>query len=257
MPWWNPVSWYDDAVNAASDIGSDIKGWVLDVVHKAALGLDDAFHELESDVTNALDTADRAIIDIGVNAWNATSSLSMEIGQVAQSALSEAYGYASALADRAESVALSAVHDAESLATAGINAVEGSLHALEVDVINPIAHFVDTAVVWWDKLITSWWHDTYNAVIHPIERDLDEARHDIAIAAEWIEHTGYDVAKLVYKAADWLVWLGIHSIEDLEQLPSDIMSLMDWHTVSGWIMEHDEAIGTIASGIAHGMFGGN
>jgi hypothetical protein len=87
----------------------------------------------------------------------------------------------------------------------------------------------------------------YHDLILPLAHGLADARHDIATALDWVRHTGFDVARIVYKAGDWLAWFGVHTIEDLLKLPGQVEGSLSGQWVTAHLDTGEDMFDTVGN----------
>lgn len=229
--WWDPVSWVQDAVGLLSGPVSDVESWVMGVV-KTAVGA------VERDLADAVSFAERSAaegiggaFDLASRAWNGLDTLGRDL----YGALDRAVGEAEHLASSGISLLERGLYDARhEAATLFDDARHTAAHELDVvvhDLVDPALSWIAHSEEWWYHLVDRWWQLTDREVIHPIEHGLDDVRHEAAATADWVAHEGARVAELVEKAADWLVWFGVHTIEEVVALPGQIERDLSWPRV--------------------------
>jgi hypothetical protein len=226
---WVTHTW-DDIVHDAKTIGSDIKAFVTKAINLAVSAIEYGMRDAVGAVESTIGTLTPIILDAYNYGKQALSELEHVGGVVVGDVLGEAESFAKGLFDTVEHE----VSTVEGLAHDVGDAVGAEFDTLErwvtTDVAGPIWGWIDKAFSTVERWVEQWWVKIYHDVILPIARDAKTAATDVEHAGEWIEHEGLRTAELVAKAADWLVWFGVHSIEDLAGgaggLQSDFVSFV-------------------------------
>lgn len=255
MGWnWNPISWAEDAWHAFTGAGSEVGRWVIHVVEAAA-------GAVERDVLDVFHVADQAYQDsLSFVAQEANNAVGVadQVGAMASAAIGEvareARGLTVELFARAEQGLGYVLGEAEALAAGAERAARAELDTVVRDLVDPVVHFVDHADAWWWHLLDGWWHTVDRDVIHPLEHELDRARHDVAEAGHWIAHEGEYAYHLVTEAADWLEWMAVHALHDVEALPGEVARDLSWHGVLSWLGREEEHLGADVEALARRVF---
>ena len=237
---WNPVSWVTSAgewtagelVSAfrwsKSEVGK-LAGWtvketeavgndVAGFVEKGLHGLEELFWRVINEVHHGLTVANHDIHVIGGWAASATKWIEGSESWVWQ----RIDGGIHAL----ERDALDPIrHDIAHLfdltrhtVAAGVDRALNEVHRLEATTIHDLSSWVDASGGWFAREFEAAWSTIYNDAIGPAIHDLKATVEEFATAAEWVAVNGPTILKLVIDAADWLLWFGEHSLADIDQL---------------------------------------
>jgi hypothetical protein len=151
----------------------------------------------------------------GAESWfvsHAEHALSVFDNEVVRPAVGAVETFARQEAANVESGVVNVANDVGRLAAGPVAAVE---------------HFVEGAGDWFADEFDSAWHIAYNDAIgpalHSVEVGVDAVAPIILYGAEDIVHT----VEMVIKAAEWIVWFGEHTFEDLLGLATGLPSHVD------------------------------
>jgi hypothetical protein len=216
---WNPIHWLKDALGDVKRPLDSIEKWVLkriaqagglieNDIRKAANAVWSHFHDVGNTISHLAgeinNLADAAGKDVGVS----ISWLTHEVDTLVGDAVGAAQKSLGALAKDAEGW----LHDAESYADSAVSTFDRDVLGPALSGIHRAIHDIEAAP---DKV----WHDWLKDVWGPTDKVIHTAEVDAHSALHWVEHEGHDIAVLLDKCWDWLVWLGEVPLDVAENLP--------------------------------------
>jgi hypothetical protein len=135
------------------------------------------------------------------------------------------------------------------LAQDGLHALEAIINGIYHEIILPILHWIAVAGEFVYHLIDAFWHTIYDNVIKP---ELDLLHHAWDLVGQlwhWFINDLPKVWHVLLKAWDWLVWLAVHSIEDLLGLWTGDLSHVNRQYVAQFARMDEEVLGVVDSAI--------
>lgn len=219
---WDPLSWGSSIVNWVIGAGSraydDIKGLILKVVGDAFATLHNLLKEAVGVIDGAIEVLSHGLDTVvgwigDADSWLSAHVLAMlrgfwgEVEPIVTGWLGDLRNWAGD--------ALDALGRGLSAVIGGVaTALDYVWHDLVDPVLNWIAHAADFVGHWVDV----WWDAVWNATIGPA---LDLLAHVWGLVQQlwhFLTVTWVDVWHVLDKAWDWLIWLALHSWEDLVAL---------------------------------------
>jgi hypothetical protein len=209
---------YHDWINGAKGISQDVQNWVQDGINWVVSGISydlglvtDAWH----DAVNDLAATVAGISQLASEAWAGVEQLATEVGAKIEAVAADAWKGVTDAISAALNDLSSWVHDAIADVSGAIDSLSNFVYT---DIWGPFSRALDAVGHDISTFVDKAVKDFYSDVILPIARGLADVVTVATDAWDWVEHTGVDIATTVYKAADWLAWMGIHSIEDIGDL---------------------------------------
>lgn len=276
MAWWNPVDWaksaLGDTVGIASNIKNFVVGHVRDAVNAVARDLSDLF----SWGINAV--AD--VRDLAQSAWNLAFQFGLWLGDEAMNIWRSVQGLVHQAINDSIAFAERVGGDIEHLASRLIKAAIDDLgdivdhawadvvdlwHTAEHyadnvwavgfrDVIKPLADEVTDGLAAVHHYADQVWAIGFRDVIEPLSDVAQTAAHDAGVALDFALHEGADAVHLVERAAGWLEFLALHTISDIEAIPSEVEQLLSLDWVEGFVRDELPAIASQGKAFAEAHF---
>jgi phage-related protein len=277
LSWWNPVDWARDALSAGSGIADNVKNWVVGKVKDAVNAVEHDLGDLESLLDSAWNSAVSILSGLITQAENDVQRLRTDASgwfqdaesyadravSAAESDLEKAGGAIEHIAGQVVSAAIGALgdiishswHEVTTLFDSAESYADKAVSAFDRDVVAPVVNAVASLPGQLEQYADDAVSAFDNDVVTPIENDLDEARHDVAAAADWITNTGAEVATLVEKAADWLTLLGEHALADVENLPEQLVQELSFSGIVSYYQDNSDSLVATAQQVAAAFFG--
>jgi hypothetical protein len=215
---------WNDIVNAAKGVGNAVIGFVEKAVNWVVHGLTYDMHLIHSAWSAAVDAVLTELHqDEKVLSW-----VYDHVAHEAESGVNDVLSVAEAYAEQGLTVVSHDLSDLQGWTEDAIGDVEQGLDTLKgwviTDVWDPLAS--DVVSLGGDLVhgIDKVSDDIYHDFIEPIEHTAETAYNDGIKAVRWTEDEGAYVFRLVSKAESWLIWMGLHALDDLEDIPSEIQS---------------------------------
>jgi hypothetical protein len=216
---WNPLHLLKSLLKDATAPLSSIQKWVIKQLVRAAGLIENDIHKLAHAINSHLGGVENTLSflagqinnlaaaagkDVGVS----ISWLTHEVDTLVGDAVGAAQKSLGALAKDAEGW----LHDAESYADSAVSTFDRDVLGPALSGIHRAIHDIEAAP---DKV----WHDWLKDVWGPTDKVIHTAEVDAHSALHWVEHEGHDIAVLLDKCWDWLVWLGEVPLDVAENLP--------------------------------------
>lgn len=225
--WWNPSSWFNDAVNAAGGTLAGIEQWVLSEIQKA-VGL------VESDIADTANFFGNIIhtvvhdVDWGINAVATSVN---QVKQWAQDAVSGAihlaenlYNQAVSYARAAVSIAVQAFNQALTQLRRYADAAIGQAEKLARLAVNAAIQWAQRELTALGRLARQWVNDA----VKWAQRAINDAFATLyrTILRDFIRPI-MDVVNVLEKAWDWIAWFATHPFTVVHDIESDVIHWTD------------------------------
>lgn len=149
--------------------------------------------------------------------------------------------------------AASVVDEAEHYAATAVDELRKTAeHELRV-AVTPLEHWVGNADHWFAAEFSSAWGQVEHDVLDPIVATVDQAATDAANAVDWITKEGIGALELVVEAADWLAWMAVHSISDIEAVIATVSGGLTVGNLEGVVAERGPVTSAV-DGFAQQLF---
>lgn len=242
------LDWIDDAVDGVGGLLS----WIL-------APLKTLFHWLWAAMVNFVSPVFHWLAGLFDQAWSTIWANFDSLWSLAEDLWQSAVNIAAAALDQLRQWVTDAIDAAVTWATdiyhwaqAAIAQAEDWAHSavdwIVNDLIDPLSRWVAAAADWVWHVLDGWWQTIYNDVIRPIEQAADWAWHELSSIWDWLTHDVAAVVELVVKAAEWLVWMGEHTISELVDILEGKRSLINRETLLGQVGQYPhtwDAVGEI------------
>jgi hypothetical protein len=220
---WNPISWWDDATNAASSIVAPIENWVKTVVTWA-------IDAVEDDIDTSIDFVSTIIENIQTWAqegFNDVETLAENIYHTVEGDIANAIDYAATIVENAVGSLINLIDD---VATD----VENVYNELYTDFVNgigqvlgDIASAIETAESWAYNAAVAIVNDAidafYDEFIKPILSELEQVYDWITQVWQWFDTGVVDTWAIIIKAMDWIIWFAENPFHVFTELGDDVL----------------------------------
>ena len=249
----NPISWIGDAVAWTEAELAQGVAWVDSELGQAAGWTEAELKKVGPDVASFVDRGLHGLEVLTLDAVSLVHNFTLDAWRIGEAATSDArdaldwIGGAAEWLDREVQGPLNvfmrdvvdpAIHAAEIAAgavgaslVAVVDDVKQEADQLYKNTVPELEHWVDESATWFGHELRAGYGDILRDVVDPAIHDVEAGLADVSKLVAYGVDDVIKAAELAIKAADWLTWFGLHTLEDLGTEAGDLFDSVGLSTL--------------------------